>query len=71
MTSDDKFWLSLWGAAFATIVVLTTIGVLHNVHRIETLSKAVDPVGLTCADDVNSHYALPMCQLYFQSKKGQ
>jgi anti-sigma-K factor RskA len=68
MDSNGKFWVSLWSAAFVFIAVLAALAVSYNHNRLELLAKSPNPVALACA---NQSASQSVCQMYFNSIKGQ
>jgi hypothetical protein len=73
MSSEGKFWVSIWSAAFVFIAVLVALSVSYNYNRLELLAKSPNPVALACAEYSASQSVqnLSVCQMYFNSIKGQ
>jgi hypothetical protein len=73
MDSVGKFWFSLWSSVFVFLFVMTLVIAVTHHNRLELLAKAPNPVALACAE--NSVYQsvqnLSVCQMYFNSIKGQ
>ena len=73
MDSNGKFWVSIWSIVVVFLSFLWWVGWNHTYNRLELLSKAPNPVALACAEGSNTQAVqnLSVCQMYFNSIKGQ
>jgi len=74
MSSDDKFWLSVWGmglAFFLTLIVCIAINAHGKREKWEkAVSNGADPMVVACAlDGVNGHAEAAICAILAQGRK--
>ena len=74
MSSDDKFWLSVWGmglAFFLTLIVCITINAHGKRDKWEkAVSNGADPMVVACAlYGVNGHAEAAICAILAQGRK--
>ena len=74
MSSDDKFWLSVWGmglAFFLTLMVCITVNAHGKREKWEkAVSNGADPMVVACAlDGVNGHAEAAICAILAQGRK--
>ena len=74
MSSDDKFWLSVWGMGLAFLLTLTVCITVNAYGKRDKWEKAVsngaDPMVVACAlDGVNDHAEAAICAILAQGRK--
>ena len=71
MSSDDKFWLSVWGmgsAFFLTLIVCITVNAHGKRDKWEkAVSNGADPMVVACALD--GHASIAICTILAQGRK--